>query len=56
MYSVATSNGTPINLFTTLFDASNYACEQFNKVWELSGYKGVIYFYASYQVPNAMAA
>lgn len=52
----ATSNGSPIDLFSTIFPASSYARLLFQKVINSSGYQGVIHFYASYSVPNALAA
>ena len=55
MYSVATSNGMPIDIFSTLFNPSQYAKQQFQKVLNSSDYQGILYFYASYQVQNAMA-
>lgn len=56
MYSVATSNGAPVDLFSTTFSASPYAKMLFQRVLDASGYTGGVIFLASYQVPNAMAA
>ncbi|HFG1782177.1 TPA: hypothetical protein ACGF1S_003734 [Vibrio cholerae] len=56
MYSVATSNGAPVDLFSTTFPASSYARMLFQRVLNASGYIGIVNFCASYQVPNALAA
>lgn len=56
MYSVATSNGAPIDLFNTIFNPSFYAKHQFQRVLNASGYTGPLCFYASFQVQNALAA
>ena len=56
MYSVATSNGTPVDLYSTIFEASPYAKMLFQRVMNASGYVGTVYFFASYHVPNAMAS
>lgn len=55
MYPISTSTDESVDLFTTLFDPSQYAKHQFQRVLNASGYRKPLCFYASLQIKNALA-